>query len=219
MWAPTTRQNTDVLNLSFRNLCFKAQGNCYLYGYLLLQHHGSSMLGHRQLIILCHAWRGQPRGLQAHVDARRRRASGHHSHRWNHAHTRRHGWHGHLRHGRHPWHLDGWEVNLQLGLSQEIPFSQSSFFLWILFSCVHLPVSSLNYPRLVFQWGCQSAQSRHRGNNICNGRCLPPWLINKGWWITKRYIPEKAYLPASCTPSAGQSAPPWDLRSIQINTA
>lgn len=33
---------------------------------------------------------------------------------------------------------------------------------------------------------------------------------------TKRYFFEKAYLPASCTPSAGQSAPPWDLRSIKI---
>lgn len=74
--------------------------------HLLLQHHGSSMLSHLQLIILCHAWRGQPWGLHAHVDARRRGASRQHSNCWYHAHTRRHGWHGHLRHGGHHWHLD-----------------------------------------------------------------------------------------------------------------
>lgn len=130
--STTHNTNTDVLHLCYKNLCFKAQAKYYLlYGYLLLQHHGSSMLGHRQLIILCHAWRGQPRGLHAHVDARRRRACSHHSHRWNHAHTRRHGWHGHLRHGRHPWHLDGGGSELVFrsspcSLSQNIKFLTNS---------------------------------------------------------------------------------------------
>lgn len=49
---------------------------------------------------------------------------------------------------------------------------------WILFRCVYLPVSSLNYPQLVFQWGCQSVQSRDRGEKIFNWRCLTQWLMN-----------------------------------------
>lgn len=92
---------------------WSSRAHLLLGSLLLLQHHGCSLLGHLQLIVLRQALRGQPWGLHAHVNAGRRGPPRHHAHSLEHAYTRGHGWHGHRGHGRHTWNLERggeWEV-------------------------------------------------------------------------------------------------------------
>lgn len=83
---------------------------------LLLQHYGSSLLSHLQLIVLRQAGRGQTWGFDAYVHAWWRGPSWHHAHSLEHAHTGRHGWHRHRGHWRDTLHL--WREKQSLSAQQ-----------------------------------------------------------------------------------------------------
>lgn len=118
--------------------------------FLLLQHHGGSLLNHLQLVVLWHVGRRNARRLHAHVHARGRR------HHVKHAHTWRQGRHGHRGQRRDSWHL--------CRHKSQVDYYFISYLLWVqFFYTIGTDNSKIMKARNLLKTYCRSNFIQHLG--------------------------------------------------------